>query len=130
MALSYELDEQDGVLTVRATGERPAHDVDALEFYLATWTRVAALCRERGIRRIVYLVSSTGRRSSAVALNFYSRIDELGFDRTFSMAVVFQVPDVRRVQQLGIDIAAANGWNIKAFDSQREALDWLARQPA
>ena len=126
MPLNFDLSERDGILTVRVSGERPTSDAQTLEEYTDGWSRVADHCRARGIRRVLDVNLARGDRSSAVVLNFFSHIEALGFDRGMRFAVVFGVPDGKRVTQLGIAVAADQGWSLRMFETEGEALRWLA----
>lgn len=129
MPLNFDLSEQDGILTVRVSGTRPLSDSQTLEEYTEGWSRVADHCRERGIRRVLDVNLARGDRSSAVVLSFFSHLRELGFDRGMRFAVVFGVPDGKRVTELGVAVAAENGWRIRLFETEGEALRWLAEAP-
>lgn len=129
MALTSELTPEADLLIVRVGGERPYHDADAMEEIAELWMRVADCCRERGIRRVLTLVSIESAGSSALAHWFFSHLESLGFERGIRTALVFSRQKLRRVNELGVGVAARMGWDIEAFDDEQQARRWLNAPP-
>ena len=72
------------------------------------------------------MVSAQGAIRSLDIRTFYRRLGELGFTSNMRLAIVFAVPEHERpVLELGVDAAARDGWTIRHFVSEREALAWL-----
>ena len=125
MLLSLELVPQTDVLIARISGERPAHDDDALEDFMEMWGRVSDCCRENEIHRVLTLVSVAGNTSSLLVLKFFLQLESFGFERCVRTAIVFSTPRQRRVSQIGIDIASHRGWDMVGFDAEVHARQWL-----
>ena len=131
VAMSYTFDtsepDNDGILIVKIGGERPYLDVENVEELLTFWSRMPDELRAKSSRRILALSSARGKVSSTAVLAFYQGLSELGFEPGVRLAVT--VPDdadrVFSVIQLGISVAANNGWNIGLFASERGARQWL-----
>ena len=129
MSYTFETSEPDtdGILIVKIGGERPYLDVENVDELLTFWSRMPDELRAKSSRRILALSTARGKVSSAAVLAFYQGLCQLGFEPGVRLAVT--VPDdadrVFSIIQLGISVAADNGWNIGLFASEPEARQWL-----
>ena len=125
MSYTFETSVDDGILTVRLGGTRPALDSDVLEQQWGFWSRATDECRRLGITRILSVHSPSGRVSSSATLTWYSRLGDVGFDKSMSIALVIADHHGRSVLRLGAAAAVNRGWKVKVFDTEAEARAWL-----
>ncbi|MEO7335969.1 MAG: hypothetical protein ABIV63_05235 [Caldimonas sp.] len=122
MTYTFESKVQGDVLLVRVGGERSDDGAYELRRF---WRTVADQCRSTGIRKVLSITTSTGELSSMRVYAWFKQLASLGFDPFPRIAVVILEPRDRSVVELGIAVAAADGWTIRLFPNEREARDWL-----
>ena len=128
MAVSYflETSEESGIFVARIGGERHERLVDNFNELWAFWASVASEMKQKGLHRLLAVVSARGPLRSLDVPTFYRRLSEMGFMAHMRLAVVLEVPDHDRpVLQLGVAAAAQDGWTIRQFASESEARAWL-----
>lgn len=129
MAFTFQTAEEDGAIVARIGGARPSLDTDTVEQLWGYFDGVAALCRQREIRRLLVLSSASGKASSSAVLSFYARLEDFGFDRSLRIALVVVDEAARRITELGVAVAESRGWPIKAFGTAELARRWLDSPP-
>jgi hypothetical protein len=130
MRLNLHLESHAGMLIASISGERPAHDDDALEGFIEMWGRVADYCRDHDVRKVLTLVSVAGEGSSLLVLKFFLQLESFGYERCIRTAIVYPTPRRRRVNQIGIGIALRRGWDMRSFDEELLARQWLGNEPS
>lgn len=128
MAYTYETFIQAGIFVARVGGERHQLFEDNVSEAWEFWSSVALGMKRQGLHRLLAVISARGALRSLNVPTFYRRMGEMGFMANMRMAVVLEVPEHERpVLRLGIRAAAQDGWSIRQFLSESEALAWLCR---
>lgn len=130
MRLNLQLDSRAEMLIASISGERPAHDDDALEGFIEMWGCVSDCCRDNHVRRVLTLISVVGEGSSMLALKFFLQLESFAYERCIRTAIVFPTPRRRKVSQIGVDIALKRGWDMRSFDEEIQARQWLGVEPS
>jgi hypothetical protein len=126
MSYIFETTQRADVFVARVGGERHEHIEENFSELWQFWSGVAAVMKQRGLRRLLAVVSASGTLRSHDVPTFYRRLGEMGFMANMRLAVVLDVPGQDRpVLQLGIEAAAQDGWTIRQFYSEFEAMEWL-----
>jgi len=85
---------------------------------------VNALAKSKGIR--LFLVDSRQvvvLDTVSESLNFMSNLDEIGFHKTDTIAVLYAHQDEKHL--FAEDVGINRGFNIRYFTKKGEAMDWL-----
>jgi hypothetical protein len=114
-------------LTVVFSGERRVHDFEKLEQQWEFWPEATALCRRKGIRRVLVLNELVGEISSTYVRGLHLNLEEFGLDQGLRYAMVVGEPHARGVLTFGIELAKGLGWDIEIFAETAPARAWLAR---
>jgi hypothetical protein len=125
VAYTFDSSETPHLMTVHLGGERPSDPAEAVRQLSTFWCGIADRCRERGIHKVLAIVSARGDLSSDRVLNWFRQIAGFGFDADTSFAVVIPDRRSRAIVNLGIHVAADAGLRIGLFDSDQAARDWL-----
>lgn len=126
VAYLFETSEQSGIFVARVAGERHARLEDNGTELLQFWTSVAVAMKQASLHRLLAVISARGALRSLDTRTFYRRLGEMGFKANMRFAIVFAVPSHERpVLELGVDAAAQDGWTIRHFVSESEAMAWL-----
>jgi hypothetical protein len=114
------------VLRVEVAGERPADDEEALGELRHTWRRVAELCAERRITRVLAVLQLAGPNNSVRAFSMSSSLEAIGLSRDVRVALVDRDPQSLPHSLFAARVASSRGWQIGAFACEVEAARWLA----
>ena len=121
------MSETEDTLTVVFGGQRRVHDFEKIEQQWEFWPQATALCRRKGIRRVLVLNELVGEISSSYVRGLHLNLEEFGFDRSLRYAMVVAEPHARNVLSFGIALAKDLGWDIEIFEEPSAATAWLAR---
>lgn len=125
MSRTVTLTVEGDVLRVLVQGERPIDDQDALGELRETWARVARVCVEQGIKRVLGLLQLSGRNNSLRSYSMTSSLDAIGLPRDVRVALVDPDADSRRHSEFSGKVASARGWDVAAFATEAQAMAWL-----
>lgn len=126
MSYDVQMSEEHGILVVRVGGERYKHVDENFRAVWAIWSDVAAEMKRLGLRHLLAVVSTVGPPRSLAVSAFFRRLAEMGYVASMRLAVVAKVPTRDRyVIELGIATARQDGWTIRLFASEPEAMVWL-----
>ncbi|CAM5791528.1 hypothetical protein [Rhizobacter fulvus] len=126
MAYLFETAEQPGIFVARVGGERHEHIGENFSELWEFWSSVAAAMKQSGLHRLLAVISARGTLRSLDVPTFYRRLGEMGFMANMRLAVVFDVPEHDRpVLRLGVAAAVQDGWTIRQFLSEADAMEWL-----
>ena len=116
------LQDRDGLLHVLITGER-----DSYESTLAAVTEIAALCRQRGLTRVLVENAVRGQLSTLEVFKIGSQLPGL-YEGIYVGFVIHtsEIPDNPRFIQ---DVARNRGAMGRLFPTVREAEAWLRSLP-
>jgi hypothetical protein len=116
------LKDRRGLLHVLITGEK-----DSYEATLAAVTEIAALCRKRGLTKVLVEHTVGGRLSTVDVFKIGSQLPGL-YDGIYVGFVIHaaEVPDNPRFIQ---DVARNRGAMGRLFENIRDAEDWLRSIP-
>ena len=114
-------------MTVVFSGERRVHDAEKLEQQWEFWPQATALCRRKGIRRVLVINELVGEISSTYVRGLHLNLEEFGLDRSLRYAMVVAEPHARGVLKFGYELAKGLGWDIEIFEEIDAATAWLAR---
>jgi hypothetical protein len=109
------------------SGQRRVHDFEKLEQQWEFWPQATALCRSKGIRRVLVINELAGEISSTYVRGLHLNLEEFGLDRSLRYAMVVTEPRARGVLTFGIELAKSLGWDIEIFEQRTAAEAWLAR---
>ncbi len=109
------------------SGQRRVHDFEKIEQQWEFWPQATALCRRKGIRRVLVLNELVGEISSTYVRGFHLNLEQFGLDRSLRYAMVVVEPRARGVLGFGIGLAKGLGWDIEIFEEAAAAEAWLAR---
>jgi len=109
------------------SGQRRVHDFEKIEQQWEFWPQATALCRRRGIRRVLVLNELVGEISSTYVRGLHLNLEQFGLDRSLRYAMVVAEPRARSVLSYGIELAKGLGWDIEIFEEPAVAAAWLAR---
>ena len=123
----FTTSETEDTLTVVFSGQRRVHDFEKLEQQWEFWPQATALCRRKGIRRVLVLNELVGEISSTYVRGLHLNLEQFGFDRSLRYAMVVAEPHARGVLGFGIGLAKGLGWDIEIFEEKAAAEAWLAR---
>lgn len=124
---SFATSETEDTLTVVFRGQRRVHDFEKLEQQWEFWPQATALCRRKGIRRVLVLNELVGEISSTYVRGLHLNLEDFGFDRSLRYAMVVAEPRARGVLTFGIELAKGLGWDIEIFQETASAQAWLSR---
>jgi hypothetical protein len=124
---SFATSETEDTLTVVFSGQRRVHDFEKIEQQWEFWPEATALCRRKGIRRVLVLNDLVGEISSTYVRGLHLNLEQFGLDRSLRYAMVVAEPHARAVLSSGIRLAKGLGWDIEIFDDRAPAEAWLAR---
>lgn len=130
MSYAVSFNELDDLLLAHVVGMRAYFVEDMVADAQATWQRIArkrSLCHARGL-----LVDwdLTGPVCTAVVCRVGRAFGHPSWSRSLPIAVVERNPATLRISELGVKLAAAGGYNLRAFGRLDEALQWLRAQEA
>jgi len=108
-------------------GQRRVHDFEKLEQQWEFWPQATALCRRKGIRRVLVLNELVGEISSTYVRGLHLNLEDFGFDRSLRYAMVVAEPRARGVLTFGIELTKGLGWDIEIFQETASAQAWLSR---
>lgn len=112
------LKDRDGLLHVLITGEK-----DSYESTLAAVTEIAAICRKRGLRRVLVENAVRGQLSTLEVFKIGTQLPDL-YEGIYVGFVIHtsEIPDNPRFIQ---DVARNRGAMGRLFPTIREAEEWL-----
>lgn len=126
MAYIFETSEQSGIFVARVAVERPSRLEDNRTELRKFWTGVSAAMKQARLHRLLAVISAHGAIRSLDVRTFYRGLGQMGFTANMRFAIVFAVPEHERpVLTLGVAAAAQDGWTIRYFLSEPEAIAWL-----
>jgi hypothetical protein len=126
MAYTFETSRRGGIYVARIGGERHKHIADNFDELWAFWSSVALEMRQEGLNRLLAVISAIGTLRSLDVRTFYRRLSEMGFMANMRLAVVVEpLTHERPVLELGVGAAALDGWTIRLFASESDAVAWL-----
>jgi hypothetical protein len=90
------------------------------------FSQIVKFCREKNQYKLLGIFNVEGKVSSSLeSYRFASSPEEFGWDRKFKLALV-DLNEESRIQNLFTENVAVNrGYNIKVFDNETSAIDWL-----
>jgi hypothetical protein len=108
---------------VEISGDRrPGHEVaDGI----LGGQEISATCKSHGITKLLAIFKMTGRLPATEAHELYSNPDAFGWSRDIKVALVDENPDSREDSLFSETVAVNRAYNMRVFDEQDEALDWL-----
>lgn len=123
--MPYDLvfSEEDGILRVDATGDRTK--VNTAESGRAAWRAVAKECTARGLTHVLIVSRITGRYRIADVYDVNSAIAEAGIQPGWKIAYVNLDPPSYKPTQFGEMVAVNRFVQVKLFDNERDAREWL-----
>jgi hypothetical protein len=130
LSVSYdiEIELQEHYLFATACGDRTSENVSALA------REVLDECvRHKVVNVLLDLRLLTGRLSISESLSVITRVfPEMGTLRKLQRVAVVETSERNERSRFFERAAGSRGYNIKMFEDQKEAVDWLSehRQPA
>ncbi len=110
---------ENGILACFITGERSTYE--ALEY----WSQLLDKCKREKLSRIQVNLAIKGRFSPFEAINNYQSIIEMVKQVKLKIALV----DLNQISatdtQVGCNMGASQGLNIRCFGSEQKARNWL-----
>ena len=126
MGYAFDTEERNGIFVARVGGERYQRVDQNFNEAWRFWSSVASQMKERGLYRLLAILTVQGALRTLDVRLFYRRLGEMGFTAEVRIAMVFDMPPhARRVLELGVDAAARDGWTIHHFETEVDALAWL-----
>jgi len=107
---------------------QPTPDVNSLLEANTRGHRIAEFCRDRGIRRILYIRTIENEMSSMASHSFYDNLERFGLERSTRMAIVERDGRMRRQMEIGIKVANSKGWHVQLFADPDSGLQWLRQE--
>ena len=124
--MAYKLNflEEDGVLVVEISGERPKDNLtrSAKE----AWCEVARVARHKNLKRILVISSATGDYPTMDAYKINSTLDECGVQRGWKIAFVNLDPNSFQDIKFAETVAVNRGFDVGVFNNQDKARKWLS----
>lgn len=124
MSYNIKIAEKENYLRVEVSGKRtPGRETqDALEYL----SKVMAFSKQKKIFSILIIATLTGDLPLLTAYEVAHKPEEsFGFDRRFRLASV-DLNEASRKENRFIETFSGNrGYDIKIFDNEPEALQWL-----
>jgi hypothetical protein len=101
---------------------RPGHEVaDAIQ----SGREVSTHCKSHGITKLLVIFKMTGRLPAADAHEIYSNPEAFGWSRDIKVALVDENPESQQDSLFSETVAVNRAYDIRVFDDQDEALEWL-----
>lgn len=127
MPYDVNIAETEGVLRVEVKGERSADTEKAIGDISSVWRRVGRECLTRHIDRVLAVFELTGPFSIVGAYRVASQPEKFEFDSKTRIAIADLDDESFRNNKFSETVAVNRGWQIKVFDNERDALEWLRR---
>ncbi|MGH8371751.1 MAG: hypothetical protein ACRETO_03355 [Gammaproteobacteria bacterium] len=123
--MSYELqfDVIDKILRVEIRGNRTAGDLSGNA--IAAWSKVATVCNENKLSRILVVSHATGKYPSLNAYEINSVLEECGIERSWKIAFVNLDMESYQDIEFGEIVAVNRGFQVKVFPTEDAARAWL-----
>lgn len=125
--MSYEttVQAEKDYLRVEVSGIRvPGQEA---EDGIAVWTRVADVCREHKVDKILAIINLEGHLPTSVSFKIANDPYEFGWEKRFRVAVVDVNYESRLVNYLTEAVAVNRGYDVRIFENEQSAMDWLFR---
>ena len=91
----------------------------------AAWSRIAAVCSENNLSRILVVSHATGKYRSYDAYEINSTLEECGLRKSWRIAFVNLDAESYEDIEFGETVAANRGFQLRVFPSEEVALAWL-----
>lgn len=123
--MPYELhfEVADKLLRVEIRGDRTDGDLSVNA--RAAWNRIAAVCSEHNLSRILVVSHATGKYSTFNAYEINSALAECGIQRTWKIAFVNLDKESYQDIEFGETVAVNLGFQVKIFPTEDAARAWL-----
>ena len=122
MGYSIEMEVREDYLFATACGERTAENVSAIA------REVIDECVQRNVAHVLLdLRHLTGRLNIADSLSVVTKgFPEIGVFRRLERVAVLEMSERYERSRFFERVAHSRGYNIRMFDDQQEALDWIS----
>lgn len=111
------------LLIVEIRGNRAEGDLSSDAKF--AWSRIAAVCEENRLSRILVISHATGKYRSYNAYEINSTLDECGIRKSWKIAFVNLDKDSYQDIEFGETVAVNRGFELKVFPSEAAARAWL-----
>jgi len=124
MPYNCAISETPDYLRVDVSGEcLPGREV---EDSIGVWKKVAEVCREKGLARILAVCDIPGKLPIFAAFEIAAHPETFGWDHRFKLALV-QLHQERLEGSLFSETVAFNrGYKLKVFGDEESAVQWLS----
>jgi hypothetical protein len=123
MTYKVNIEEQQNYIRVEVSGKRiPGKETDDA---IRVWASVAETCRKKNITRILAINNIPGRLPALAAYSLAESPEEFGWSRHFKLTVVDVNEDSRKDNLFTETVAVNRGYNVKIFDNENDAKEWL-----
>ena len=123
MSYNLKFDIEDKLLRVEIQGNRT--DGDLVDNAKAAWRKVASVCSENNLSRILIISSAIGEYSTFKVYKINSTLAECGVKPSWKIAFVNLDKDSYREIEFGETVAVNRGFIIKIFPTIDAARTWL-----
>ncbi len=123
MSYTFEIKEVRDYIKVVISGE---FVVGAeLEDSVEVWGKVFTGCQGKRSKRILAFWNVPGYLPTMAAYNLAESAEELGFDKSFKLAVVHLSEERYQDGLIAETFAVEHGFNVKIFREEEKAKQWL-----
>jgi hypothetical protein len=123
MSYNLEFKVENKLLRVEIWGNRDHGDL--VNNAKAAWSKVAVVCKENNLSRILVVSHALGEYSTFKAYKINSTLSECGVQPSWKIAFVNLDKDSYQEIEFGETVAVNCGFIIKIFPTEDAAREWL-----
>ncbi len=91
------------------------------------WSKVADLCRETGISRVLAISRMSGTLDTYISFDIAGSPGNFGWSRSIKLAIFYMDEERFKSGKFSETVAVNRGYSFRAFKTEEEALDWLLK---
>ena len=126
MPYDFAVDAERDYLRVEVSGNRSPDIEQGLRDIMTVWSRVTDICRETNTEKVLAVLQLKGEVPVMGSYNVVTHADQFGWSRRLRMAVVDLNDESREGNRFTETVAVNRGYQIKVFDNENDAKDWLS----
>jgi hypothetical protein len=123
MPYDFNIDVKQDHIRVEVIGHRSKGK--EFEDAVRVWSQEADVCREKEINRVLAISKVTGQLPTIAAYDIAEPPGSFGWSQRFKFAYVDLNEESRNENVFSETVAINRGYNVKLFDNEQDAKEWL-----